>query len=549
MFVSNDTSLEIHLCGSSELVVDSILFRHSLLGQEPRRLNRGKIAPTVSGAAPLPWTSAVKAFVQLAIQLALQRYAEGEVPADPFLFGLTGDKGSPCRSLDYAISKKPAWIVDLFGADADGDSQVGRFFWRQNPEGKRPGPSGVTFNTKMMAPEKVSICLNGKKLEGRDQLSTALDGLSSSSASRRSPRMGASGCNDEEREPVRAQSNDKALNDVLAELMRRELLRTLASTPVFSRQALTESVQQVGKSRLFKAIAGKHIHSLDSVLEWSSHSARTGISPSLHTLRTFYSLERPLQVSVSVVTIGTIVLFQYLKVFRNLPIDINYRFSTGIEVARAVQGATIEPDLCAGAAPSAFAIMGRNASYPYKPVMLMPKHSHRLLSSRNGSDSIAQGDYRLLTEEPSGALSYFHELEHRKLLNKEKVSLSHCDPDEALFLLEQQSPELRTILWFPAYDLAQLYCGAKALDGGIDGLGDSWILLLAHERLRRNKHVLFALLTELHGAWLDVRENSLLMDQIISSILSDPEYSKVLTRCHGFHRLNKKGIPTLRRVA
>jgi hypothetical protein len=193
--------------------------------------------------------------------------------------------------------------------------------------------------------------------------------------------------------------------------------------------------------------------------------------------------------------------------------------------------------------------MGKNTSYPYKPVMLMPKHTHRLLSSRNGSDSIAHGDYRLLTEEPSGALSYFHELKHRKILNQDKVSLSHCDPDEALSLLEQQSPELRTILWFPAYDLARLYCGAKVLDTGTDTIGDSWILLLAHERLRRNKQVLFALLTELHGAWLDIRENSVLMHEIISSILSDPEYSKVLTRCHGFHTLKEFGRSSVQKVA
>ena len=275
------------------------------------------------------------------------------------------------------------------------------------------------------------------------------------------------------------------------------------------------------------------------MLEWSSHTSRTGICPSLQTLRKLYTVEKPLQVSVSVVTIGTIVLFQYLKRHRDLPVDINYRFSTGIEVARAVQGASIEPDLCAGAAPSAIAIMDRTKSHPYLPVMLMPKHSHRLISSRNGKDSIAHGDYRLLTEGPSGALSYFQELTRRKILNQDRVALSHCDPDEALYLLAQDHPDLRTILWFPAYDLAQLYCGARILDNQMEQLGDSWILLLAHERLRRNKSVLSALLTELHGAWLDLRENPSLMDEIVGSIVCELEYSKVLTRSHGFHKLGE----------
>jgi hypothetical protein len=537
MLVLNENSLEIHLSGPTELVLESIVFRHKLAGQEVRQLKRGKVAPTVCGVAPLPWTSAVKAFVQLAIQVALQRFVDGDNESDPFAFGLTGDKGSPCRSLDYAISKKPAWVMDLFGANADGCSHVGRFFWRRNPEGKRSGPSSVTLNTKMVSPESISVCVNGKRLEGRDQITTALNGLAGAVGPCKR-RAGGEPNSDATTAALRA--DGCSFKDVLAGLMKRELLRTLSSTPIFSRQGLADSVQQIGTNRLFKSIAGKHVQSLESVLEWSSHTARTGISPSVHTLRAFYSPEKPLQISVSVVTIGTIVLFQYLKVFRDIPIDINYRFSTGIEVARAVQGATIEPDLCAGAAPSAISIMGRNAAYPYKPVMLMPKHTHRLLSSRNGGDNISQGDYRLLTEEPSGALSYYHELQQRRMLNQHKVSLAHCDPDEALSLLAEDSRELRTILWFPAYDLAQLYCGAQILDSGIDQIGDSWILLLAHERLRRNKHLLSALITELHGAWLDLREDALLMDQMVGSILSDPEYSKVLTRCHGFHKINQR---------
>lgn len=59
-------------------------------------------------------------------------------------------------------------------------------------------------------------------------------------------------------------------------------------------------------------------------------------------------------------------------------------------------------------------------------------------------------------------------------------------PDSDSFSEKPASGDLRTILWFPAYDLAQLYCGAKVLDTGMDTIGDSWILLLAHERLRRN---------------------------------------------------------------
>lgn len=539
MLEQNGALLEIELLGCDELVVHSLSFRHKLLGAETRRLTRGKFSSTLQGAAPLPWTSAVKGFVRLALQVALQRFVEEQSSSDPFAFGLVGEKGSVCRSLDYAISKRPAWLVDLFGSDADGNSNVGRFFHRLNPEGKREGPTAVTLNTNMISPTSISVRVNGAPVGSKDKLGLLLNSINASSSSHVAISVNEPATARHAQELDAGCGDDAALNDILISLMTRELSRTLTSTPVFSKQGVEQSVRQVSDNALFKSIAGANAKSLGSVLECSSHSARIGITPSLDGLRRFYSPEKPLKVSVSVTTIGTIVLFQYLKVCKGLPIEVNYRFSTGIEVARAVQGSAIEPDLCAGAAPSAIPLMGKRRTSPYSPVMLMPRHTHRLLAPQDGSDSVAYGDYRLLTEEPSGSLAYLQELIRYRHISPSKISLSHCDPDESLHLLEQGDPALRCILWFPAYDLAQLYCGAKILDEPAGALGDSWILLLAHERLRRNGKALSTLLAELHGAWLDLRESPELTERIVRSIVVAPEYTKVLTRSHGFHKLRE----------
>jgi len=169
--------LEIHLTGTSRLVADAIEFRHNLLGSAPRRLTRGRSSSAVRGTCPLPWSAAVRAFVRLAITVALQRFNERGPADDPFAFGLIGEKGSLCRSLDYAISKKPDWIMDLFGYDSEGDSYVGRFFWRDNPEGKREGPTKVTLNTKMIAPEMISVRLHGDTIVDRERLVAVLAAL------------------------------------------------------------------------------------------------------------------------------------------------------------------------------------------------------------------------------------------------------------------------------------------------------------------------------------------------------------------------------------
>jgi hypothetical protein len=70
---------------------------------------------------------------------------------------LAGARGSSIASLDYAISKQPCWLTDMFGTDSFGISLVRRLILRTNPERKRPGPVFLSLNTRYLDPSMIEV--------------------------------------------------------------------------------------------------------------------------------------------------------------------------------------------------------------------------------------------------------------------------------------------------------------------------------------------------------------------------------------------------------
>ena len=116
---------------------------------------RGRTAGAYRGFETFQWTNAVQGIAILALRSA----ATGSAI-------IQGHSGSPASTLDYAISKGPLWLLDLFGTDAAGNSFAKRLFRRSNPERKRAGPVTVGFNENVLKPGDITIMI--RDLEVRD---------------------------------------------------------------------------------------------------------------------------------------------------------------------------------------------------------------------------------------------------------------------------------------------------------------------------------------------------------------------------------------------
>lgn len=127
---------------------------------------RGKTGGVFRTAGSFQWTSAVKALALVMVKTSFQ----------PLNGTIKGDTGSLAASLDYAISKQPLWLGEMFGSDKHGICLVRRIILRTNPERKRPGPVTLGVNQTYLPVDAVRIFLDGR-LCGPEQLEKLWRGL------------------------------------------------------------------------------------------------------------------------------------------------------------------------------------------------------------------------------------------------------------------------------------------------------------------------------------------------------------------------------------
>lgn len=118
---------------------------------------RGKNGGVYGNIATFQWTAAVQAMVVLFLR---HKLFGSNLSPDDYKGILYGNEGTNAASLDYAITKKPLWIQDMFGCDNYDKPLCTRLFRRTNPERKRPGPVLVAINHKIIRPEEITFYIN-----------------------------------------------------------------------------------------------------------------------------------------------------------------------------------------------------------------------------------------------------------------------------------------------------------------------------------------------------------------------------------------------------
>ncbi len=157
---------------------------HPLLPAD-RVSSRGKTGGARKGNRSFQWTPAVQSLSLLFVRFVTE-FPHEEV-------ALRGGYGSPATSLDFAINKQPAWLLDMFGLSADGACLVHRIISRTNPGSKRPGPVELTVNASVLSPGNIEVYLNGERLERIESLraiSKAIETVFHKSVEKRSKSRG-----------------------------------------------------------------------------------------------------------------------------------------------------------------------------------------------------------------------------------------------------------------------------------------------------------------------------------------------------------------------
>lgn len=132
---------------------------------------RGKTAGAYITCGSFQWTSGVRGVCAAFLRFLL---SEGSDVVD---FCLIGGKSSLAASLDYAISKGPAWLGEMFGSGIGGNQLARRIFKITNPNRKRPGPVAISVNKNVVSADQVQIYWEGQLITDSAQLYSMLVGI------------------------------------------------------------------------------------------------------------------------------------------------------------------------------------------------------------------------------------------------------------------------------------------------------------------------------------------------------------------------------------
>ena len=139
--------------------LDAIQFIHVGL-DAPRTCRRGKGIYGTITPYTFQWSRAVRAMAVL-ILYTKSKYVLRSEFAEAGLATLSGEAGSMAASLDYALSKRPLWLLDMFGASSSGEPLVRNLFMRWNSERKRGGSVVVALNPRQLESKDIEVRIGG----------------------------------------------------------------------------------------------------------------------------------------------------------------------------------------------------------------------------------------------------------------------------------------------------------------------------------------------------------------------------------------------------
>ncbi len=165
----SDKKFQLYFAGNSTVELVETLFSYGI-AELPKMTVRGKTHGVFKSAGTFQWTSAVRGLCVLCIKSIIAH----KYPATGAVGYILGFQGSLAASLDYAISKQPVWLKDMFGTDASDNSYARRLLCRTNPERKRHGPVIVGHNERALPAGNIHIFWNGELVQSMEPLQQLL---------------------------------------------------------------------------------------------------------------------------------------------------------------------------------------------------------------------------------------------------------------------------------------------------------------------------------------------------------------------------------------
>jgi len=565
-FLSNDSSAELFESEFSCSLVGRIL-----------RCARGRHAFTECLEGTFLWTSAVQSMSAVAIKSKIAGLTRTTPQAWPQAAGLCSDATSWALSLDFALSKKPRWLLDMFGVDQAGTPIIKRLFIRMNPEKKRPGPAWVSINPAFLDPSNISIFLDGVEVTealglgkllnliglkdatsgGGSKVATIVPeavGLRNHSASGTNMRiLGAPLPYSAVRFPrlqTRIEhltslgplpspfSHEDWLPNVLTRLT-ADITACLRQMDIFSIAGQSHFINRVNANSLYRKLTKKAFNPYHTVRDQPDF-LRLGVAPNPGALAKDLSGDVPVHVFHPTGPYAGPLIFDYLRYVKGYNFQTHGQYYCGTHLVADVLEARVSPvpdALILGMDAAGF-LLSSQSTDDYVPFMLLPLSPHIIIAPKAHATAVeSSGDYILQKDPYDCCKAYFRCAADATFINKRKIATHHISPDLAFTLLREGKEKLRLPTGLEYFRLIEPFHDCHVTREPSSLTEGSEVVLLLHRRLLTKTRAINIELA-IRDAWLSMSEDSEVVSCLIQQQVLDPDFLRSVKRFSGLHEIS-----------
>lgn len=495
----------------------------------------------LGSAARFKWSPAVRSLAHFFIRAAQLR-VEGFDSNTPILSGV---QGSTAATIDYALSKRPLWLCDMFGADTQGRPNLLSIVRRENSNLKRPGPVRLYLAPRAERELSISIYIHNQRLIHQSEFEHLLNSLAptytirsksqsardSSSRQPKTPRwkkirahLDSISTTLPEHENVGLANQHPFLRAIFA----RELKMALSSVSQTTRCSDQEFLGKTLHHPLIRKLGIPQSKVLKLPEHISSLDVQLGIHPK--TTSDQYQNFPSLTVKCSYWDIAAIAIFRFLTLERSLPITLSFQNHHSRDIAeRAAHTHSREvPEILVLGLGSALSLLKQ--SDEYQVLMKAPTCSISLLTNAGEEQKTSSNLSLHVNTEGITTSGLFAQMKQNSGDSPiERYRLEKAKgPYYTHFLHHMYDDAFSSLAHFPHNRfLAQFSPARETYEAELD------CLILVHRDLHNIIESSRIIASAINDAWLSIYSCPTLSHYLVSTFIEDRDFLKRTERLSG----------------
>lgn len=486
------------------------------------------------------WTPAVKSLSLFFIKASLNLSSK-EDNNEPLL---SGYQGSSAASLDYALSKQPIWMNEMFGADHAGKSILFKLIRRENTELKRPGPVSIYLSPLAEREVKIEIYLNDllvndidilhELIATLDQFKNSNKPISKKDSNTSLPWRSLENYVNELDNGVPAVGEDT--KKFISHLVSKNLEEAFDTLDIFQETKFNNHINKILNTETLLKDGARPQYLINQISKNNNFKNLLGIIADSD-----YQYLREKLGNITIKTniwgFSNNVLLAYLKYVKEIPLTIDYSEVHSHAIFRSIESSEKKdksPEIVILGLGGVLNVSKMNLDYEL--LLPTPSCSISLVEPKVKSPS-KKKDKPILVDIEARTTSGLFALEEAKknnpLIKLKQAKATDRTYDE-VFSMFKEGEDIQTLSHYPHNEIAVKCNDAKTLFRG--ELHGFFMISKAISEDTRLTHILNAAIRD---AWLTIRSQPQLRKLLAKSILVNEHYMKSFGRISGLYQLER----------